>query len=160
MIAPYETLPTTTRVWIYQADQPFSTSAVPTIKEEIKSFVESWTSHNRYLKGNGDLLHDRFVILLVDESSAGASGCSIDKSVHFMKQLQAKYGVNLFDRMRFSYKEGENVKTVGREAFAQAYQNGEINDDTPVFDTLVKNKGELDEKFIKPLKESWHKRMV
>lgn len=160
MLATYNVLPDTTRVWIYQANKPFPAEQVGQVTEEIRAFVESWTSHNRNLKAHGDLLHDRFVILMVDESSADASGCSIDKSVYFLKNLQAKYGVDLFDRMFFSFKEGEEVITLNRSSFAQAYREGRINDDTLVFDTLVKNKAELDQALLKPLKDSWHKRMV
>jgi hypothetical protein len=97
---------------------------------------------------------------MVDESNADASGCSIDKSVYFLKNLQAKYSRDLFDRMHFSFKKGEEVITLDRNSFAQAYREGEINDETLVFDTLVKNKGELDRSWTKPLKDSWHKRMV
>ncbi len=160
MLATYEILPETTRVWIYQANQPFQESQASTVKEEINAFVESWTSHNRNLKAYGDLLHDRFVILMVDESMAGASGCSIDKSVYFLKNLQAKYGVDLFDRMNFSFQKEGQVFTLDRNSFSQAYKNGEIDDNTLVFDTLVKNKAEFDKAWVKPLKDSWHKRMV
>lgn len=160
MLATYDRLPGTTRVWIYQANQPFPSEQVAQVKEEIRAFVDSWTSHNRNLKAFGDLLHGRFVILMVDESSADASGCSIDKSVYFLKSLQARYGLDLFDRMNFSYKDGEKVVTLDRQSFAQAYQEGKINDDTLVFDTLVKNKAEMDAALLKPLKASWHKRMV
>jgi hypothetical protein len=160
MLATYNILPDTTRVWIYQSNRPFADDQVDQVKEEIRAFVESWTSHNRNLKAFGDLLHQRFVILMVDESSADASGCSIDKSVYFLKNLQAKYGVDLFDRMFFSFKDGEEVMTLDRNSFAQAYREGRINDDTLVFDTLVKNKKELDQALLKPLKDSWHKRMV
>ncbi|MEZ4956316.1 MAG: hypothetical protein R2825_22350 [Saprospiraceae bacterium] len=54
----------------------------------------------------------------------------------------------------------EEVKTATSEEFAMLYKMGEINDETLVFDNLVKTKGELEEKWLKPLNESWHKRFV
>lgn len=153
-------LPTTTRIWIYQSNKPFEDKDIPEIKQTVQDFAQQWISHNRQLRAHGDLLHKRFVVLMVDESQADASGCSIDKSVYFLKSLQAVYGVDLFDRMCFSYLDGEEVKTVSRDEFAQLYAGGKINNDTLVFDTLVNNKGDFDNNFIKPLKESWHKRMV
>ena len=97
---------------------------------------------------------------MVDESLAGASGCSIDKSVHFIKQLEQHYSIDLFDRMTFTYKDGDQVKTAPRDEFAALYQAEKINDTTLVFDNLIKNKGEFEEQWLKPLGESWHKRMV
>jgi hypothetical protein len=155
-----QVLPDNTRVWIYQANQPIAEDKVPQMREKIQRFVHNWVSHNQALRSHGDLLHNRFVILLVDESQAGASGCSIDSSVHFLKGLQAEYGIDLFDRMIFSFKLGEEVISLNRETFAQWYAAGKIDDNTPVFDTLVTTKKDLEENWVKPLKDSWHRRMV
>lgn len=155
-----EILPDTTRVWIYQANQPIAEKLVPEVRQKIQDFAQSWVSHNRALRSYGDLLHNRFVVLLVDESQAGASGCSIDSSVRFLKSLQTEYSVDLFDRMVFSIKQEDEVISLDRETFANWYADGKINDDTLVFDTLVSNKKDLLANWIKPLGKSWHKRMV
>lgn len=154
------TLPATARVWIYQANRPFGEADLPQIKKYVNEFAQSWTSHNRQLMAYGDVLHHRFVVLMVDESAAGASGCSIDSSVHFMKKLGEAYGVDLFDRMTFSWMENGEAKSAKSEEFAQLYASGKITDETLVFDNLVKTKGEFDEKWLKPLNESWHKRFI
>jgi|AntRauTorckE5430_2_1112549.scaffolds.fasta_scaffold03213_4 hypothetical protein len=154
------TFSSTTRIWVYQANQPFPDTAVPEIRDSLQEFVRQWVSHNRELKAGAEVLHNRFVILMVDESQADASGCSIDSSVHFLKQLQAKYGVDLFDRMAFSYKAGDEVRTVNRAEFAELYASGAINDDTLVFDTLVDSKSAFEAGWLKPLSKSWHARLV
>ena len=153
-------LPESTRVWIYQSDRPFTEGEIPALKRQVNQFAQKWASHNRQLKAQGDVLHKQFIVLMVDESMAGASGCSIDSSVHFMKQLGQQYGVDLFDRMTFTYLENGEVKTAHSTEFAELYKQGKITDQTPVFDNLVKTKGELEEKWIKPLNESWHRRFV
>ncbi len=153
-------LPASTRVWIYQSSRPFIEEEIPSLKDYLQQFAQSWISHNRQLRAHADVLHNQFLVLMVDESMAGASGCSIDKSVHFMQQLGHQYNTDLFDRMTFAWKDGENVKTASSAEFAELYQKGAINDQTLVFDNLVKTKGELEEKWLKPLNESWHKRFV
>ena len=156
----YETLPASTRVWIYQSNDVLPEGEIPLIKAKIQQFAERWVSHNRQLRAYGDILHNRFLVLMVDESQAGASGCSIDSSVAFVKSLQAEYQVDFFDRMRFSFKQGDKVLTLSRDEFAKWYQEGRIGDDTLVFDTLVKDKAAFEAAFEKPLAESWHARMV
>jgi len=156
----YEILPDTTRVWVYQSNRPFPKEEQPMVKAKIQQFTQQWVSHNRQLRAHGDLLHGQFVVLMVDESQADASGCSIDSSVAFLKQLQQDYQLDLFDRMTFTYKQGDSVKTADRQLFAELYRKGEINDQTPVFDNLVSNKKDFDEQWVKPLGKSWHKRMV
>ncbi|MEZ4958246.1 MAG: hypothetical protein R2830_00370 [Saprospiraceae bacterium] len=156
----YQTLPASTRVWIYQSSRPFRETEIPKLKENVDRFAQSWISHNHQLKAHGDVLHNRFIVLMVDESQAGASGCSIDKSVYFMKQIEQAYGVDLFDRMTFAWMEGEEVKSANSADFAALFQQGKITGNTLVFDNLVKTKGELEENWLKPLNESWHKRFV
>lgn len=155
----YDTLSATSRVWVYQSSRPFEEKDIPGLKAKIDAFARSWVSHNRQLRAAGDVLHHRFIVLIVDESQADASGCSIDKSVYFLKQLQGEYEVDLFDRMVFSYLEGEEVVTVPRDIFAQRYQGGQINDETLVFDTLVNTLGDFQHSWVKPLGQSWHRRM-
>jgi hypothetical protein len=154
------TLSASTRVWVYQSHPPFAKADVPAVLAQLRAFAREWISHNQQLRAHADLLHERFIVLMVDESQAGASGCSIDSSVRFLKALQTQYGVDLFDRLVFSYLDGEQAVSVGREEFARRFVEGIIHDDTPVFDTLVSNKSDFDQGFIKPLRQSWHKRMV
>lgn len=149
------------RVWIYASDKPFADAEVPELRTKLKYFAQQWVSHNRQLMADADVLHNRFVVLMVDESQADASGCSIDKSVAFLKALQAEYGVDLFNRMIFSYQDMQGaVHSVDRDAFARLYATEQINDDTLVFDPLVATKADLDHAFVKKLSQSWHKRMI
>jgi hypothetical protein len=97
---------------------------------------------------------------MVDESQAGASGCSIDSSVQFVRQLQQELGVDFFDRMLFAWQDGEQVQTAHRENFAALYRQGLIDGDTLVYDHLVKTKADFESAWLKPLSQSWHARMV
>ncbi len=156
----YDILPDTTRVWIYQSNRAFTPIEVEQMTAQINQFTDQWVSHNRALRTFGKLYHQQFVVLMVDESQAGASGCSIDSSVKFVKGLEGQYAVDFFDRLNFAYQEGEKVKTAAKEEFAQLYKNGVINDETVVFDNLVKSKGDFDLAWQKKLGDSWHKRFV
>ena len=62
--------------------------------------------------------------------------------------------------MHFSYLENDEVVAVDRNEFAARYEAGKINDETLVFDNLVKTKADFDAKWQVPLGTSWHKRMV
>ncbi|MEM9885683.1 MAG: hypothetical protein AAF849_07315 [Bacteroidota bacterium] len=156
----YDILADNSRVWIYQSDRAFTASELPQVRQYLQQFAQRWVSHNRDLHAYADVFHNQFIVLMVDESHAGASGCSIDASVHFLQQLQAEFGVYLFDRMTFAYQDEAGVKTAKRDEFKTLYQAGKIEDDTLVFDNLVNTKAQFQAAWVKPLKESWHKRMV
>src|SRR5690242_11524154 len=112
MFVPAETLPPDSRIWIYQSDRELTTEEVEQIKDETRKFLESWTAHNQTLKAGCEIRYNRFLILMVDEKSAGASGCSIDKSVHFIKSIEKNFKVSFFDRMMFAFKRNDRVEAV------------------------------------------------
>ncbi|MDX1666875.1 MAG: hypothetical protein R3350_06590 [Saprospiraceae bacterium] len=156
-----ESLNDRSRVWIYHSDRPLSDEETASLRETLKVFARQWVSHNRQLKAFAEVYYNRFVVLMVDETEAGASGCSIDASVKFLKSVQSELGIDLFNRMIFSYLNSDNeVVSVDRQEFASKYRDGEINDGTLVFDTLVDQKSDFDRHLLKPLHESWHARIV
>ncbi len=144
------------RVWIYQADRQLSDEETQQIQQHLNAFSAQWTAHNNQLKAAGEVRYKRFLILIVDESQAGASGCSIDKSVHFMKQIEQAFGINLFDRFNLAYRQSNEVLSLPRNAFEAKLASGEINSDTIVFNNLVPTFKELQTKWEVPFKDSWH----
>ncbi|MCH2044701.1 MAG: hypothetical protein MK212_11335 [Saprospiraceae bacterium] len=160
MLVDYKELDAQSKVWIYQSNKLLSEAEVQTLKKELNAFLLQWTSHNQTLRTWGDILHGRFIIIMVDERFANASGCSIDKSVAFMKSVEQSLDIDLFDRWNFAYQTEAGVEAANKSDFAQLYAKGEINDTTFVFNNLVKNKDEFEQKWRIPLKDSWHKRMV
>ncbi len=144
------------RVWIYQSDKKLTDNEVLQIKVLLDNFTIGWTAHNNQLKAKAEIRYNRFLILVVDENQAGASGCSIDKSVNFMKQLQDQFNINLFDRFNLAYREGDQILSTGRNDFEALLKDGKINAETIVFNNLVQNLAELQTKWEVPFKESWH----
>lgn len=148
------------KVWIYQSNRHLKDEEVETIKSELSTFAHSWVSHSNALKAVGLVFFNRFLILMVDESISGASGCSIDKSVHFMKTLEAKYNIVLFDRMNVAYVDGEEIKSANRNEVIALYSKGLINDDTRVFNNMANTKAQLENEWVIPLSQSWVKQVV
>jgi hypothetical protein len=144
------------RVWIYQSDRKLTADEAVQIQVNLDNFTRSWTAHNNQLKAKAEIRYNRFLVLIVDETQAGASGCSIDKSVNFMKQLEQQFDINLFDRFNLAYRDGEEVLSVPRHQFEELLKTGAINTETIVFNNLVQNVAELQTKWEVPFKDSWH----
>lgn len=153
--------PDESRVWIYQADQPFREEDIPLINEDIESFCRQWTSHNHDLRAIGGVMHDLFVVLVVDETRASASGCSIDKSVAFVKYLEQKYHTTLLERTNIAWLDDEEqIHVLPLSDLKAAVADGRMKLDTPVFDNLVTNRKDYIHRWTVPLGESWMKRFV
>jgi len=169
MILDLIALDNSSKVWIYQANQLLTEAQVDGIKEDLYHFLDQWTSHNSRLYTYGNVFHSRFIAIFVDERYAGASGCSIDKSVHFIQSLEKKYNISLLERTEVAYMEklqdddGEDnslIHTLPLQQLKEAYRSGEVQNQTWVFDNLVKTKEEFLKRWVLPLEQSWHKRFV
>lgn len=149
------------RVWVYTADRHLTPDEAAFAQKNLDAFCQQWTAHNNALKARAEVFENQFIVLMVDETQAGASGCSIDKSVHFLEQLGTEIGADFFERMRFAWVDGAGkLRFASRPEFAQLVQAGTIQADTPVADTLVQTRAQLAENWLKPFAQSWHKRLV
>lgn len=152
-------MPPDARVWVYQSNKPLSVAEVKAIKEEGTKFVSGWSAHGAALNAAFDVLYDRFIVLAVDEKQALASGCSIDKSVHFIKQLEQQFGLNLFDRMQVAYKSGDAIEACSLSQFEELAAGKKVNEDTIVFNNMVSSKAAFDTDWEVPVKKSWQSRV-
>lgn len=144
------------RVWIYQAERNLSDQEVDRIRSACAEFVPAWQAHGKNLKADYRVLLNRFICLFVDESNADATGCSIDRSVHFIQELEKFLGIGLMERTTAIY-----IDEAGK--LCEAHMNemkGTITPSTLVANNLISTLGEMREKWIGPASESWHSRLI
>jgi hypothetical protein len=149
------------KVWIYIADRALDASEAGRVQTALDAFCKQWTAHNQALSAAGEVFLHRVVLLMVDETLAGASGCSIDKSVHFLEGLGQSLGVDLFDRMQFGWADptGE-VHMDNRSTMEDHLKNGRIQPETPVLNALASTKEALQHNLWGPFSESWMRRLL
>ena len=143
------------RVWIYQASRLFTISEALEMEEMINEFVERWQSHGAKVKGYANLLFGQFVVLMADETQAGVSGCSTDSSVRLIKDIEQRFGVNMFDRLNLAFEVKDKVQLLPMSQLNYAVENKFIDGDTIFFNNVVLNKHELLTRWMIPVKESW-----
>ena len=157
----YQEMPNRSKVWIYQSDRNLTDIEIGEIKKKAAMFLLDWSSHGDMLLATIDVLYNRFIVVLVDEDKASASGCGIDKSVRFIQQLEKDYLINLFDRMLVTFR-GENgiIRGTKLQEFEQLVEKGVLNGETIVFNNVVGSKEEMLSLWEVPMKKSWHARML
>jgi hypothetical protein len=108
-----EDFSSSSRVWYYLADRTFDGTESDYIQSKIDEFVNvHWKSHGAKLDATGVLLHNQLIALSVDDNSQGASGCSIDSSVKFIKELGSELKADFFNRMYVLITNGEEIQRV------------------------------------------------
>ena len=161
MYVPFESLPDDARIWIYQSDKKFSDQEVQKADEILKGFIEQWAAHGNPLKASFKIEHNQFLVIGVDESFAGVSGCSIDASVAATRQLENEFGVNLLDRSKVAFLGDTNeVFVVALNDLKQTHHNNTWGAATTTFNNLVSNKQEFEKNWKVPASQTWLKRYL
>ncbi len=158
MYIPFEDLPGDSKIWIYQANRKLSDNEVTEITEATKEFVENWAAHGTSLEASFIVKYNRFIILAVNQDFHPATGCSIDSSVQFIQNLEAKYEIDLLDKMNVTYKTGEFIAFKTLIEFKQLAKSKSVSENTIVFNNLVNTIEEWQDFWEIPANESWHSR--
>ena len=144
------------RIWIYQADRQLTDTEKIHILDKLKGFTSQWKAHGKALAAKAEIRYNRFVILMVDDEVEQPSGCSIDRSVHLLKEIEAETNLSLFDRMQIAYHSKAGIEAVSRDEFEQLIAEGKVTGETIVFNNLITSYSELETHWEIPLKDSWH----
>jgi hypothetical protein len=158
MFTPFENLSIHARVWIYQSSRNFTVAEKTVIDTELQQFTSKWEAHQQPLNASYQVLHNRFIVLAVDENYTAASGCSIDKSTEVIRKLSTALQIDLFDRLSVNYlSKGEWLSCKASE-LKNKINLGEFTPQTMVFNTLAQTKKDLETKMLVPAEETWLKK--
>ena len=148
--------PDDARVWVYAFTRPLSDADRATVVHELSAFLPSWNSHGAPVHGAFEIVEDRFV-LIAGYVDGGVGGCSTDSMVRIMKQLRER-GLDGFDRTLVFFRDAQQrVQSVPRPDFQEIVRAGQVDDDTPVFDTTIQFVGDVRRGgFETTFGKSWH----
>ncbi|MCI5059078.1 MAG: ABC transporter ATPase [Flavobacteriales bacterium] len=151
----YTELPDDARVWVYQSEQEFSEDISREIDLRAKTFLSSWATHGTPLKASIEVFHKRFIVIFLDENHASASGCSIDKSVHFIKSLEQKFNLKLMNRLVVTYLQDDQIHADHFQDIVKKLESGEISSNALFFNNLVENKKAFIDAWKVPFDQTW-----
>jgi hypothetical protein len=150
-------LPNDARTWVFSADRDIDAGATDLLLSEVDRFLSQWHAHGAPLTVGRDWRHGRFLTIAVDQSTAGASGCSIDGLFRNLKALEPKLGASLVTGgMVFFRGRKGTIECVDRARFTTLSAEGKVGPDTRVFDPTVTTLGEWRARFELEAAQSWH----
>ncbi len=152
-----EDLPDSARTWVFGADRNLDEGATDLLMREVDRFLSQWHAHGSPLTAARDWKYGRFLTVAVDQSTAGASGCSIDGLFRSLKALEPRLGASLVTSGLVFYRDPKGaIQSVDRERFSELSAEGKIKPTTRVFDPTVTTLGEWRARFELDAAHSWH----
>lgn len=147
-VVNFDSLPDSARVWIFGSDQRLSEDAATALMRDVGDHLANWKAHGEPLTVGSQLIDDRFLVVAVDQSTAGASGCSIDGLFRVLQTVQGKLGVNLVGGGRLFYRDSQGqARCAAQSQLEELRASGAITKDTVVFDTTISDLGTFRSKF-------------
>ena len=167
----FQELPAHARLWVHVADRDLTAEEQQAVRMTLAQFLEGWSAHGAALSAAGDVLYDRVLVVGLDEQRAGATGCSIDSLVGFVRAHGTALGVDWFDRHQVIWRlpqGGDDLpgggawKATRTADFWAMRKAGVVTADTEVVDPLASTVGEAHSAggfLVKRFDESWHAEM-
>lgn len=155
-VVSFETLPDAARVWVFGSEAPLTEDGTAALLRGVDEYLADWKAHGAPLTVAREWRDGRFLAVAVDQSTAGASGCSIDGLFRVLKQLEGAAGTSLVAGGRVFYRDTTSaVQSAARSDIARLSAEGAITKDTVVFDTSITDLGTFRACFERRAKESW-----
>jgi len=143
------------RIWIYTLSKELSIEQLVDFKNRCQNFVNGWTAHDVSLDASFELYQNRLLIFKVNEEKYNASGCSIDKQVRFVKELEQAFSLELLNRLLVAYENNNQVEVVKASQIKELLADNIISGNTLVFDNTITKLLELDSVWKQPLHKTW-----
>jgi len=156
-----EDLPDDSRVWVFGADRGLDDGATDLLLRDVDRFLAQWHAHGAPLTTARDWRDQRFLTVAVDQSTAGASGCSIDGLYRSLKSLEPRLGASLVTSGLVFYRDDKGrVQSVDRDRFSALGAERKITPHSRVFDPTVTSLGEWRARFELNAEDSWHAKLL
>lgn len=151
----FESIAPDAKAWVYTSNQEFTEEQLDLITKNADAFLSQWDSHGKTIKGNIQVLHNRFIAVFADTEGDTMCGRAQDSSVKFMKELEQILGVKLMDRMLVAINQNGTIEALPFMELRNKIASGEIPKSTPFYNGLITSKVEFLSNWETPIEGSW-----
>lgn len=143
MYITFENINSQARIWIYQSAIELNREQILEISKILVSNIEEWASHGAPIRGSFSFYFNRFLIIAADTNFNETSGCSIDTSSRWIKQINSDFDLDFFDRSQ-GYFENEELKFFPILQARKHISLGIITSDTIILNNQISIKSDLE----------------
>ena len=149
MLVDFNTTADQSRIWIYAAEQKLTNNQENYILKSISNHLNNWEAHKVPLLAGVTILENHFIIIALDETKNGASGCSIDTLQNKIQEIEKELSVSLLNRLNVFCRIDDEIHCIPTAKLAE-----NANKETLFYDLTIQKKSELSN-WLKPIEEGW-----
>ena len=149
MLVDFNTTSDQSRIWIYAAEHKLTNDQENHILKSISDYLQNWEAHKVPLTAGVTILENHFIIIALDETKNGASGCSIDTLQNKIQEIEKELSVSLMNRLNIFCRIGDEIECTPTLKLAE-----NTNKETLFYDLTIQKKSELSN-WLKPIEQGW-----
>ena len=153
--ASFETISSDAKAWVYTCNQEFTNEQLADIEKYGGVFLSQWDSHGKMVKGNIQILKNRFIAIFADTEGDTMCGSAQDASVRFVKELEEILNVILMDRMLIAFNHHDTVLVLPFNQLREKIKTEEVSKSSIFYNGLVNSKGDFVSNWETPIEGSW-----
>lgn len=156
MYKPFNQMPANARIWTYTSNRKLEKSELEMIAAKLITFCNQWNTHGALMSTSFEIQFDQVIILAVDESQMGPSGCSIDSSVRLLREIEKDLDIDLLNQGKVSFiKSHGDLEVNPILGIKSKVTEGILLAETIVLNPVIQRKSDLDNNWKIRAKESW-----
>ncbi len=141
MYIPFQDLPDSARIWVYQASRALHSQEIDLISQTLTQSCQAWEAHGAPLQASFEIRYNQVIIIAVNEAMNAASGCSIDTSTRWFKSLGESLQVDFFSR-DVAVIRNDQVQLLALGQIKAAVQAGELHPSDEIITPLLQTVGQ------------------
>jgi len=157
MFVPFDTLPDSAKLWVFQSPTPISPSDESEIHHILKEFIGTWEAHGKPLKASFEIRDHHFVLISAND---GTTGCSIDKLMHAITAIEEKTGLVLQNNDLVALLNEGHFQFFPFNKLKEAADNFLLSEETVLVNKQAVTLGEVRNQWQIKANESWAKRYL
>ena len=112
MLVDFNTIADNSRIWIYAAEQKLTNEQEVYVLNSICDHLQNWEAHKVPLTAGVIILENHFIVVALDDSENGASGCSIDTLHNKIQEIEKELSISLLNRLNVFCRVDDEIQCV------------------------------------------------
>lgn len=143
------------RLFIYQSSRLINEEESVKIETDINASLLNWNAHGMPLKAKAQIAFGYFLFIALDEEFEEPSGCSMDKLARMISDFGQKYNTDFLNRLNVIYALEDKLILTSLNKIRELISLETLTENTLIFNYAVENIGDISNKWMIPLKNSW-----
>ncbi len=150
MLADYNLLSETSKIYIYPSSRKFYKDEFPIINKRVEKYLNEFSTIDSFF----EIKYQRFIVIIISDKTP-LSIEQIDVLISFIQSLEKEFNLSLLDKVNVCFKQGEYVQLKEIPDFKKLIKNRGISKKTIVFDNLINTKEEYENYWEMSAESSW-----